>query len=257
MLADLTQQAVIITGANKGIGRSIAKVFAAAGANLMLHGRCENELQTLCQNLRNNNTIEVNYFVGDMRDEDKMNQLAAATVECYGKINSLIHNAGIYPLIALDEMSLSDWQNVIDVNLTGTFLIVKATLPYLKQQENSSIVIVSSISGPKVGCPGLTHYCASKAGVNGFIRSAAIEFAKFKIRINGVEPGNIATEGLDDLNSEHTKLMEKAIPMGRLGKPIEIANTCLFLGTEAASFITGQTMVVDGGQILPESHFLL
>ena len=251
----LKDKVVLITGANKGIGKSIAKIFGQSGAKLLLTGRTENELATLCNELRER-SIQASYFVGDVRNELSIQQLIAATLECYGKIDIVCHSAGIYPRVPLEDMTLADWRSVIDTNLTSTFLITKETTPHLKQQKNSAIVIVSSISGPKTGYPELTHYCASKAGVNGFIRSAAIELAKYNIRINGVEPGNVLTEGFDALGQERLIQMQKAIPLGRLADPKEIADTCLFLASDLASYITGQTIVVDGGQILPESSFL-
>src|SRR5476651_452025 len=152
-------------------------------------------------------------------------------------------------------MSLEQWKKVIDVNLTGTFLAVKACIPAMKAQGGGKIVITSSISGPQTALPGYSHYTASKGGVAGFIRTAAVELAKYKININAVEPGNIITEGFNELGDDHINNMVRAVPLGRLGTPEDVAHAMLFLASKEASYITGQSLIVDGGQTLPESHF--
>jgi 3-oxoacyl-[acyl-carrier protein] reductase len=184
-----------------------------------------------------------------------MERMVKETFTQYGKIDILCHNAGIYPNVRLENMTLEEWQNVIDVNLTGTFLAVKGCIPLMKAQGGGKIVITSSISGPHTGLPGFSHYTASKGGVAGFIRTAAIELAKYKININAVEPGNIMTEGLDANGTEYINNMIRAIPLGRLGTPEDIAHAILFLASKEASYITGQNLIIDGGQTLPESHF--
>src|SRR5699024_7968409 len=141
-----------------------------------------------------------------------------------------------------------------DINLKGTFLAVKACLPNMIDNKYGRIVITSSITGNKTGAPGLTHYAASKGGVNGFIKSAAVELAKYNITVNGVEPGNILTEGMEDvLGDDYIKAQEATIPVGKLGEPEDIAYTTLFLASDEAKYITGQGITVDGGQTLPES----
>jgi 3-oxoacyl-[acyl-carrier protein] reductase len=177
------------------------------------------------------------------------------TLARYGRIDVLCHNAGIYSQARLENMTLEQWQKVIDVNLTGTFLSVKACIPAMKAQGGGKIVITSSISGPQTALPGYSHYTASKGGVAGFIRTAAVELAKYKININAVEPGNIITEGFNELGEDHINNMVRAVPLGRLGTPEDVAHAMLFLASKEASYITGQSLIVDGGQTLPESHF--
>ena len=168
----------------------------------------------------------------------------------------LCHNAGIFPSVRIEDMSEADWMHVNDVNLKGTFLTVKACLPAMKKQSYGRIVITSSITGPRTGNPGLAHYAATKAGINGFMRTAAIEFAKHHITINGVEPGNIMTEGMDvQLGADYIRDQEQSIPMGKLGTPEDVGYAALFLASDEAKYITGTTIVVDGGQTLPESRF--
>jgi len=195
------------------------------------------------------------YIIGDVSNAKDMQKAAQECISMYGKIDVLCHNAGIYPHARLETMSQKEWEEVISVNLTGTFLALQACLSQMKAQNGASVVITSSISGPRTALSGFSHYTASKAGVNGFIKTAAVELAKYNIRINAVEPGNIMTDTLETLGDEHVASMTRAIPLGRLGLPDDVAGATLFLASNDASFITGQSIIVDGGQTLPESHF--
>jgi 3-oxoacyl-[acyl-carrier protein] reductase len=154
-------------------------------------------------------------------------------------------------------MNAADWDHVLGVNLKGTFLTVNACLPALKQSGKGRIIVTSSITGPITGYPGWSHYAASKAGQLGFVRTAAIELAPHKITVNAVLPGNILTEGVEALGVEYMARMTAAIPQKRLGSVEDIAYAALFLASDEAAFISGQTIVVDGGQVLPESHMAL
>ena len=254
MTKRLENKLAIIVGASKGIGRGIAQVFAKEGANLLLTGRNKKLLANVVNEIAKETTAH--YFVGDVKNENEMSAMVDKAMATYGRIDIVCVNAGIYPDGWLGQMTLSQWNEVIQTNLTSVFLATNACLPIMKKQNYGRIVITSSISGPKVGLPGYSHYTASKAGVSGFIRTAAIELAKHNITINAVEPGNIMTEGIEELGTDHIKRMEKAIPMGRLGTPEDIGYATLFLASDEAKFITGQSLVVDGGQVLPESSFL-
>jgi 3-oxoacyl-[acyl-carrier protein] reductase len=162
------------------------------------------------------------------------------------------HNAGIYPETMIEKITEKEWHTVIDTNLTSTFLAVRACMPVMREQRYGRIVLTSSITGVRTGYPGLSHYSATKAGMLGFMRTAALELAPFGITINAVEPGSIRTEGLAGLGEEAIATMVEHIPVGSLGEPEDIAYTVLFLASDGARFITGQTIVVDGGQTLPE-----
>lgn len=247
-------QVVIVTGASRGIGRGIADLFATEGAKVVLVGRDESQLQkvecSICSQGR-----EASYLIGDVSNPQDMERMISETLNHYGKVDVLCHNAGIYPHARLEEMTLKDWQTVINTNLTGTFLAVKACLPTMKAQKHGKIVVTSSISGPQTALPGYCHYTASKGGISGFVKTVAVELAKYNITINAVEPGNIMTEGLDATGPEHINNMLRAIPLGRLGTPEDVAFAILFLASSEASFITGQSLIIDGGQTLPESHF--
>jgi 3-oxoacyl-[acyl-carrier protein] reductase len=150
-------------------------------------------------------------------------------------------------------MTPAELDEVLGVNLKGTFFTVQAALPALRESGHGRVILTSSITGPITGFAGWSHYGASKAGQLGFMRSAALEFARAGITVNAVLPGNIATEGLGDLGPEYVASMEASIPLRRLGSVADIANAALFLASDEAGYITAQTIVVDGGQTVPES----
>ena len=143
---------------------------------------------------------------------------------------------------------------MLGVNLRGAFNAARAALPVMRAQKHGRMLYTSSITGPHVTNPGHGHYAASKAGINGFIRAAALEFSGYGITVNGVEPGNILTEAIQiHRSAEYVASMEAAIPLGRLGTPRDVANAFLYLASDDASYVTGTTIVVDGGQLIPES----
>lgn len=247
-------QIVIVTGASRGIGRGIATLFAEEGAKLVLVGRDTEQLESVKKTIESMNEKAI-WIQADVSNPDDMEKMIEQTLQEFGKVDVLCHNAGIYPHARLENMSLEEWKNVIDVNLTGTFLAVKACIPAMKAQGFGKIVVTSSISGPVTALPGYSHYTASKGGVAGFIRTAAVELAKYKININAVEPGNIITESFTAMGPEHVSNMIKAVPLGRLGTPEDVAYAVMFLASHEASYITGQSLIIDGGQTLPETHF--
>jgi 3-oxoacyl-[acyl-carrier protein] reductase len=153
----------------------------------------------------------------------------------------------------LEEMSEGAWDDVFATNLKGMLFSIKAALPYLKHSTAGRIVLTSSITGPLTGYPGWSHYGATKAGMVGFMRTAALELARFRITINAVLPGNVLTEGVRDLGQDYINATTASIPLKRLGSVEEVGHAVAFLASEEAGFITGQTLVVDGGQTLPES----
>jgi 3-oxoacyl-[acyl-carrier protein] reductase len=246
----------IITGASKGIGRGIAKVFAAEGAQVVLISRTEADLKKVVDELTKAGGKAV-YMVADITKPEDMERMAQTTLKDFGRIDIMVHNAaGIYPPSRIDVMTHEEWHKAIKTNLDGTFYVVKAVVPTMKAQNYGRIIFTSSISGPRVGLPTKSHYTASKGGMNGFMKTIAIELAKYNITVNAVEPGNVMTEGLKANNT--TKAIEertKPIPMGRLGTPEEIAGAHLFLASDDATYITGQSIIVDGGQTLPETHY--
>ena len=252
MLTSLEGKSAIVTGASKGIGKGIAQVFARHGARLLVVGRHLDAAEAAANELREAGGDAL-AFAADVRDLASMEAAVAAAVERHGGLDILCANAGIFPQAKIETMTTDEWDDVIDTNLKGTFISVKACLPALKNSSQGRIVITSSITGPVTGFPGWTHYAASKAGQLGFLRTACIELAKYGITVNAVMPGNIVTEGLENLGADYLKTMAASIPLKRLGDVEDIGYAALFLASKEAAYITGQTIIVDGGQILPET----
>ena len=246
------QKSVVVTGGSKGLGRSIAEIFAREGAKVLVVGRHEETGGKTVKGIVEAGG-EASFFKADVSNWHDVESMARAAIDRHGGIDILCSNAGIFPSANIEEMSEADWDTVNSVNLKGTFFAVKVCLPEMKQKNEGRIVLTSSITGPITGYPGWAHYGATKAGMLGFMRTAAIEFAKYNITINAVMPGNIMTEGLDDVGEDYLRRMAQSIPMGKLGEPEDIAYAVLFLASKEAKYITGQTLIVDGGQTLPES----
>jgi 3-oxoacyl-[acyl-carrier protein] reductase len=251
VFAPLTGRAAIITGGSRGIGRGIASVFVEAGMSVLLTARDEDGARQAVAELRSDGG-EASYLVADVADPEAGEVLARAALDRYGRIDVLCCNAGVFPQASLREMTASDVDGIVAVNLRGTILSVRACLPAMEKARWGRIVLTSSITGPLTGHPGWSHYGATKAAQLGFMRTAAIELAPHGITINAVLPGNIATEGLGDVSDDYAGQVLQTIPLGRLGTVREVAAAALFLATEEAGYITGQTLVVDGGQVLPE-----
>lgn len=253
MFTSIAGRSVIVTGATKGIGKGIARVFARAGANVLITGRNEADAATTVKELNSLGTGIVTFFIGDVADRASCEAMAATSIERHGGIDVLCANAGVFPDSKFATMTDAEMDLVYETNVKGTFLSVQACLPALEKSEHGRVILTSSITGPITGFPGWAHYGASKAAQLGFMRTAAIELAPKGVTVNAVLPGNIATEGLSDLGEEYRRSMEMSIPQRRLGEVEDIGNAALFFATDEASYITGQALVIDGGQILPES----
>ncbi|MDI1476249.1 3-oxoacyl-ACP reductase FabG [Polyangium sp. y55x31] len=245
-------RSVIVTGASKGIGRGIARVFAQGGAKVLLVARDGRAAAEVAAELAYAGAV-ASAFAADVSDEEQVRAMVDAAVERHGGLDVLCANAGVFPAARLETMSLAEWREVMRVNLEGCFLSVRACIPALARGGAGRIILTSSITGPITGFPGWSHYGASKAGQLGFMRTAALELSRKGITVNAILPGNIATEGLADLGKDYVDSMIASIPLGRLGTVEDIGHAAAFLASKEAGFITGQTLVVDGGQTLPES----
>jgi 3-oxoacyl-[acyl-carrier protein] reductase len=251
----LEGKVAIITGAGKGIGVGIAELFAKEGAKIVISSRTESDLKKVANEITKYGG-DVIYVVADITKPQDMKKLADEALKKYGRIDILVHNAaGIYPPARIDVMTNEEWHEAIHTNLDAVFYAVKAVVPTMEKQKYGRIVFTSSISGPRVGLPTKSHYTASKAGMNGFMKTIAIELAKYNITVNAVEPGNIITDGLSTNGSKIMEERARAVPMRRLGTVDEVAYAHLFLASDEARYITGQSIIVDGGQTLPETHF--
>lgn len=252
MLTSIAGKSVIVTGASKGIGKGIARVFARNGAKVLVVSRHLDEAEAAAEELRRMGCTAKGH-AADVTDMGSMQVMADAAASAHGGIDVLCANAGIFPQAKIEDLSAEEWDHVMGTNLKGTFLSIKACLPHLKKSGEGRIVITSSITGPVTGFPGWTHYGATKAGQLGFMRTACIELAKYGITVNAVLPGNIITEGLAALGEDYQRSMAASVPLKKLGTVEDIGYAALFLASKEAAYITGQTIIVDGGQILPES----
>ena len=249
MTRRLEGKVALIVGAARGIGKGIAVRFAEEGAKLVI---ADVEVEAGQATAAELGAVFIRTDISQMADAEAAVALALAT---YGKLDILVQNAGIYPWQLLENTSPDDWDRVMAVNLRGSFVAARAALVPMKAQGSGRMLFTSSITGPHVTSPGHGHYSATKAGINGLIRAAALEFSGYGILVNGVEPGNILTEAIQlHRGAAFIKQMEDAIPLGRLGNVRDIANAFLFLASDDASYITGTTIVVDGGQLLPEGN---
>jgi 3-oxoacyl-[acyl-carrier protein] reductase len=253
MFNSLQGRSAIVTGGSKGIGRGIAATFAAAGVNVVITGRTQSDLDAAIAELAGLPGT-VSGEVADVTSQDDCRRVVATAVERNGALDIVCANAGIFPSARLEDLTAEDIEQVIGVNFKGTVYIVQAALQALAASGHGRVVVTSSITGPITGYPGWSHYGASKAAQLGFIRTAAMELAPKNITINAVLPGNIITEGLIEMGQEYMDQMAASIPAGRLGSVADIGNAALFFATDEAGYITGQALVVDGGQILPESQ---
>ena len=242
-------RSVIVTGGSKGIGKGIGDVFAQAGARVAILSRHGDEAELAAQRIGHG----AFGLAADVTSPDALERAIQEVAKRQGGIDVLCANAGIFPATRLEDMTSAHWDQVMDTNLKGTFNSVKAALPYLRQSDQGRIVLTSSITGPVTGYPGWTHYGASKAGQLGFMRTAAIELAAYGITVNAVLPGNIVTEGLAEAGPDYERNMVASIPLRRLGVAADIGHAALYFASREAGYVTGQALIIDGGQVLPES----
>jgi len=247
MSGRLHGRSALVIGGARGIGEAIAQRFHEEGASIVI---ADTEVEAGEATAKR---LSGRFITTDISREADAARAVVATLEAYGSLDILVQNAGIYPWTLIENTSVDEWDAVLGVNLRGTFLAAKAALPHMRAKGQGRMIFTSSITGPRVTSPGHGHYSASKAGINGFIRSAALEFSSYGITVNGIEPGNILTEGMKmHRSAAFIRSMEEAVPLGRLGTPRDIASAALFLASDDASYITGATIIVDGGQTLPE-----
>jgi 3-oxoacyl-[acyl-carrier protein] reductase len=257
MQVDLTGKVAIVTGAGQGIGESIAKVFAAAGASVVVATRSPGNGQETVDDIvaTGGKAMLIQCDVGRRAE---VQRVVDATLAQFERVDICIHNAAIYPLHKVEELSDEVMEQTLAVNMKAAVWLSQACLPHFRSQGWGRLIFTSSVTGPRVAMPGTAHYAMSKSGLNGFIRTAALEFARDNITVNGVEPGYILTQAMSALGDEdELKAMARCIPQGKLGKPEDIAYAMLFLASEQAGYITGQTIVVDGGSTLPESQVVM
>jgi len=241
----LKGKVAIVTGAAQGIGRGIALALAKEGAKVVVSD-ISDKIADVVREIESlgSEALAAKANVADSKETEKM---ANAAIKKFGRIDILANNAGIYPFKPLVEMKEEDWDRVMGVNLKGVFNCTKAVLPKMIEQKSGNIINISSIAGAVVGYINLAHYCASKGGVLGFTRAAALELAQYGVRVNAIAPGAVETPGTKVVGEEALKQVTQTIPLKRIGQPEDVANLVVFLASDDSSYITGQLIVADGG----------
>ncbi len=242
---DLKNKNIIVTGATGGIGNSIIKKLYEAGANIVASGTRENKLEDIKKNYKN---IKILQF--DISQNDKIEEFVEnVTTELGGSLDCVINNAGITQDNLAIRMGLKEWQKVIDINLTSTFLISKFAIKKMLKNKSGKIINITSVVG-HTGNLGQVNYSSSKAGIIAMSKSLAIEYAKKNININCISPGFIKTEMTDKIDQKFKDSIISKIPSARLGEPDDIANAVLFLSSNQSNYINGETLHVNGGMYM-------
>ena len=245
---DLNNNVAIITGASQGIGRTIALVFAKSGANVICIARSESKIKELCFEITDQGG-QASPIACDVGDGDAYANAIKSVANEYGKLDILINNAGITRDALLMRMNDTQWDEVLNTNLKGAFHGIKSAIRPMMKNKYGRIINITSIVG-LTGNPGQANYAASKAGLIGMTQSIAKEVGTRGITVNCIAPGWIDTEMTVDLPEDSKKDLLDRIPIGKIGKPEDIAHAAVFLASDEASYITGQTITVDGGRVI-------
>ena len=244
----LEGKTVIITGASRGIGKGIAEVFAKQGANIAFTYRSSDEKAKALEDELSANGCKVKGYKSDASNFEAAQQLAVDVLEEFGSIDVLVNNAGITKDGLLMRMSENDFDSVMDINMKSVFNMTKAVLRPMLKQRKGSIINMSSVVGVK-GNAGQANYSASKAAINGFTKSTALELGSRNIRCNSIAPGFIETEMTEALGEEQIQEWRNRIPLKRGGTTEDIANSALFLASDMSAYVTGQVLHVCGGML--------
>lgn len=244
---DLTGQIAVVTGGANGIGKGISETLAKAGARVMVCDINEEAGEATAE------AVGGEFYKLDVTNVDNIEDVVQQIATKHGKIDILAANAGIYPEVYIENMTEQDWDTIQNINLKGIFFTAKPILKWMKEQNYGRVILTSSITGDITGYPGGSIYGATKAAILGFMRSTAVEYAKFGVTVNSVQPGMIATEGLKKQLGILSEKGAAAVPMKRLGEPEDIGAAVAFFASKEANYITGQALVIDGGQIIPET----
>jgi 3-oxoacyl-[acyl-carrier protein] reductase len=245
---DLKGKVALVTGAGKGIGKEIATTLAFQGADVIVTDVADTVFDTAKE--IEELGVKTLAIKCDVSNQEEVLNVQKQVIEKFQKLDILINNAGIYPQKPFLEMTAADWCTVVRVNQFGTFYFTKAFIQGMVDRQYGKIVNLSSISGPVCAFPNLVHYSTTKAAIAGFTKALALEMAPYHINVNAVAPGPIDVSG-GQMPEAMTAQIIRAIPLGRMGKPDDIANLVVFLVSDEANFITGQTIVSDGGYVLP------
>jgi 3-oxoacyl-[acyl-carrier protein] reductase len=244
----LSDKVAVVTGASRGIGRSIALALAAQGAKVVASARNAETLDNLVEEIKQQGG-EATAVVGDVAVDTDASELIDQAVAKYGQVDILVNNAGITRDGLLLRMKNEDWDAVLDTNLKGAFLCIRAAAKVMSKQRSGRIINISSVVG-EMGNAGQANYCASKAGLLGLTKSVARELARRNVTVNAITPGFIVTDMTDDMTDKARQAMTEQIPLGRLGEVDDIANAVIFLASDQSSYITGQVLGINGGMYM-------
>lgn len=245
----LKDKIAVITGASRGIGREIAVLFAKEGAKLVLTARNQEALKAVAKEIYEINREEPLVFQLDVRDSAKVEELLDKTLDKYKRVDILVNNAGVTKDGLFVRMTDADWDEVLDTNLKGTFLCMRAVSKAMMKQRYGKIINMASVIG-LVGNAGQANYAASKAGIIALTKSVAKELGLRNVTVNAIAPGFIDTEMTQGLTADVKNAILKTIPVGFFGKPIDVAKTALYLASDESNFVTGQVITVDGGMVM-------
>jgi len=250
MSSDLKEKVAIITGARRGMGKSHALRLAKAGAKVVVSDISEEECQKVVDEIKKNRG-EAMAVKCDVTKKGEVENMVKQAIGKWGRIDILVNNAGICQFKPFLEITEEEWDRTININLKGYFLCAQAAAKEMVKQKSGVIVNIASVAMGQqgVGMPNIVHYCASKGGIVGMTEALAVELAPFNIRVNAISPGAIETPMVDLLKTD-PKTMEGTlarIPLHRMGKPEEVSNLVLFLVSDDSSYMTGSTVVIDGG----------
>ncbi len=249
----LDGKVALVTGSGQGIGEAIALLFAREGAEVVVNARTEEHVRRVVDTIVQDGGI-AHGVIADIGSRQGVDVLIDSAVRQFQHIDILVHNAGIFPFSLLEDLEDDAWNEVLNVNLTSAYRLTHACIPHMKERGNGRVLFTSSVQGNRVAVPGCAHYAASKAGINGFIKAAALELSRYAITVNGVEPGLVLTPGTEKaMSKDKQRQWAKYVPLKRWGEPFEIAHAMLYLASPEAGYVTGQTLIVDGGALLPES----
>lgn len=240
-------QAALVTGAGGGIGRGIARRFAEEGAAVALHCRTATASARETADRIRESGGEAVVLQADLTDEDACHRAVAEAADRFGgRLTALVNNAGIQPVRELAGMTAAEWRTVVDTNLTSVFACTQAAAELMRDDGGGTITHIASVEA-RIPAPGHAHYTASKAAVVAHARAAAQEYGPWGVRVNTVSPGLIERDGLAEAWPEGVRRWREASAVGRLGRPEDIGDACVFLASRLASWVTGHDLVVDGG----------
>ncbi|QQS20113.1 SDR family oxidoreductase [Candidatus Saccharibacteria bacterium] len=252
-LIDLSHKTAVITGGAMGIGEAIVRRLHEAGANVVIGDLAQEQMDALAGELNGLRTDSAATWHCDVSKAEDIEALLKVAQDNFGSVDILVNNAGIYPLVKLADMDEAQFSKVLDVNLKGVFFGTKQAAAMMKEQgTGGSIVTVCSIDSLHPSAVGLAAYDASKHGVWGFLKNAALELAEDNIRVNGIAPGGVSTPGthMGEMNQDLIEQFTALIPMKRFGDPDEMGRVALFLASDLSSYLTGSLIVADGGRLL-------